>query len=89
VKLHDLFRAEPYKANGGLVVPCELDPSHAGSEKYVHIVFERTTIGQADIGGGEKASVPVKARVELNVCQECFNAFTYDMLKVAKDLQTS
>jgi hypothetical protein len=88
MKLRDLFRAEPFKTSGGLLRPCELDPSHSASEKFVHITFEKTTIGDAEIGGST-AKVPVKARVELNVCQECFNQFTYDMLKVAKEIQLS
>jgi hypothetical protein len=88
MKLRDLFRAEPFKTPGGLVRPCELDPSHEASEKFVHITFEKTTIGDADVGGSI-AKVPVKARVELNCCQECFFQFTYDMLKVAKEIQQS
>ena len=88
MKLRDLFRAEPYKTTGGLVRPCELDPSHGESERYVHISFERTTIGDANVAG-TIAKVPVKAKVEVNCCQECFNMFAYDMLKVAKEIQNS
>jgi hypothetical protein len=85
MKLTELFKFEPRKSV--LDVPCELVAGHH-SKKYVHLTFTKTVVTEVK-EGNTTIQVPVAAKVELNICQGCYNLFVYDATSIARDIEYS
>ena len=88
MKLPDLFRLEPRKSP--LQVPCEVHPGHHDN-KYVHLTYTKSVTTKLDLPGNPVSgmAVPVEVKTELNICPICFNAWAYDLMRVAKELAES
>jgi hypothetical protein len=85
MRLSELFKFEARKSE--LVVPCEVTPGHSG-QTYVSMSFNKQVITKVREDGKE-ITVPVEARVKLTVCPLCFNAFVYDLTRIAQELQNA
>ncbi len=71
MKLTDVLKAQAHKSS--ILIPCDVTPGHSDN-RYVHITFQKTTMTRIK-ENGEEISVPVEAKIDLNVCPLCYNQF--------------
>lgn len=79
MKLSEIIKLEPRQSK--VLVPCEIDPSHEGTYKYLNVSMDRK-VPTAFNGGEELKTVTLS----INICDKCANQFAYDALARARDL---